>query len=104
MLKKIYSALFHLSKPLPGCARQSLGCYAKARTYFRQDRTLLPVTIKDDAWVAARSIIVPGVVIERGCTIVAGVVAAHGMANYSVVPGVPAVQTGIGEIESAATQ
>jgi maltose O-acetyltransferase len=167
MLKKIYSALFHFAKQLPGSARQSLGsririsllrrlaggcgrdinvlggaeigaphnltigdnsaiglgCYlscldkvtigdrvlmgpgvmiytsnhvwnSEALTYFRQGETLATVTIKDDAWIGARSIILPGVVIGKGCTVAAGAVVTRSTADYSIVAGVPAVQIG----------
>lgn len=167
MIKKIYSALFHFSKLLPGSSRQSfgcririallrrlaagcgrdinvlggaeigaphnltigdnsaigLGCYLscldkvtigdrvlmgpgvmiytsnhvwnpEALTYFRQGEILAPVTIKDDAWIGARSIILPGVVIGRGCTVAAGAVVTRSTADYSVIAGVPAVQIG----------
>lgn len=63
-------------------------------TYFRQGEALAPVTIKDDSWIGARSIILPGVVIGRGCTVAAGAVVTRSTADYSVVAGVPAVQIG----------
>lgn len=62
------------------------------RTYFRQGETLAPVTIGDDAWIGARSIILPGVVIGRGCTVAAGAVVTKSTRDYSTVAGVPAVQ------------
>lgn len=66
----------------------------EASTCFRQGETLAPVTIKDDVWIGARSIILPGVVIGKGCTVAAGVVVTRSTADYSVVVGVPAVQIG----------
>jgi maltose O-acetyltransferase len=53
---------------------------------------LAPVTIGDDAWIGARSIILPGVVIGKGCTVAAGAVVTRSTADYSTVAGVPAVQ------------
>jgi maltose O-acetyltransferase len=67
----------------------------EALTYFRQGETLAPVTIKDDAWIGARSIILPGVVIGKGCTVAAGAVVTRSTADYSIVAGVPAAQIGI---------
>ncbi len=66
----------------------------EARTQFRQGETLAPVTIKDDAWLGAHSIILPGVVIGRGCTVAAGAVVTRSTVDHSVGAGVPAVQIG----------
>lgn len=66
----------------------------EARTYFQQGETLAPVTICDDAWIGARAIILPGVVIGKGCTVAAGAIVTRSTADYSVVAGVPAVQIG----------
>lgn len=62
------------------------------KTYFRQGEVLAPVTIRDDAWIGARAIILPGVVIGKGCTVAAGAVVTRSTADYSTVAGVPAVQ------------
>jgi maltose O-acetyltransferase len=62
------------------------------RTYFQQGESLAPVVIKDDAWIGARSVILPGVTIGRGCTVAAGSVVTRSTADYSTVAGVPAVQ------------
>lgn len=62
------------------------------RTYFRQGETLAPVSIGDDAWIGARAIILPGVVIGKGCTVAAGAVVTRSTPDYSTVAGVPAVQ------------
>ena len=64
----------------------------RERTYFRQGESLAPVVIKDDAWIGARSIILPGVTIGKGCTVAAGSVVTRSTADYSTVAGVPAVQ------------
>jgi acetyltransferase-like isoleucine patch superfamily enzyme len=62
------------------------------RTYFRQGEELAPVKIEDDAWIGARAIILPGVVIGKGCTVAAGAVVTHSTEAYSVVAGIPAVE------------
>jgi maltose O-acetyltransferase len=71
----------------------------QALTYFHQGETLAPVTIQDDAWIGARSIILPGVVIGKGCTVAAGAVVTCSTGDYSVVAGVPAIQIGTRPIE-----
>jgi len=62
------------------------------RTYYEQGEVRSPVTISDDAWIGARSIILPGVTIGRGCTVAAGSVVTRSTEDYSVVAGVPALQ------------
>jgi acetyltransferase-like isoleucine patch superfamily enzyme len=48
------------------------------------------VTIEDDCWIAANSVILAGVTIGRGSVVAAGSVVASDIAPYSVVGGVPA--------------
>lgn len=67
----------------------------EAKTYFRQGETLAQVTIGDDAWIGARAIILPGVVIGKGCTVAAGAVVTRSTADYSTVGGIPAVQINV---------
>lgn len=64
----------------------------RERAYFQQGESLAPVVIKDDAWIGARSIILPGVTIGKGGTVAAGSVVTRSAADYSTVAGVPAVQ------------
>ncbi|MDR7295810.1 maltose O-acetyltransferase [Pelomonas aquatica] len=59
-------------------------------TYFKQGETTAPVEILDDAWVGARSILLPGVTVGRGCTVAAGSVVVESTPDFSVVAGVPA--------------
>lgn len=59
-------------------------------TYFKQGETTAPVEILDDAWIGARSIVLPGVTIGRGCTVAAGSVVTQSTPDFSVVAGVPA--------------
>lgn len=62
------------------------------RTYFRQGEQLAPVAIGDDAWIGARAILLPGVVIGKGCTVAAGAVVTKNTSDYSVMAGVPAIR------------
>ena len=64
---------------------------AVERSYFRQGETFAPVVIGDDAWLGARSIILPGVTIGKGCTVAAGAVVTKSTADFTTVAGVPAV-------------
>lgn len=49
-----------------------------------------PVTIDDDVWLGARSILLPGVRVGRGSVVGAGAVVARSVPPYSVVVGNPA--------------
>ena len=59
-------------------------------TFFEQGAETQPVVVLDDAWLGARSIILPGVTIGRGATIAAGSVVTKDVPHYAVVAGVPA--------------
>lgn len=48
------------------------------------------VVIKDDVWIGARVIIMPGVTLGKGCIIGAGAVVTKDVEPYNVVGGVPA--------------
>ena len=48
------------------------------------------VTIEDDVWIGARSIILPGVTIGKGAIVAAGSVVAKDVPALAVVGGVPA--------------
>jgi maltose O-acetyltransferase len=48
------------------------------------------VTIKDDVWIGARAIILPGVTIGEGAVIGAGAVVTKDVNPYDIVGGVPA--------------
>ncbi len=53
-------------------------------------RTLEPVTIGNDCWIGARSVILPGITIGDCCIVAAGSVVTKDVESYSVVAGVPA--------------
>lgn len=48
------------------------------------------VTIEDDVWIGARSIVLPGVTIRKGAVISAGAVVTKDVDEYTVVGGDPA--------------
>jgi len=48
------------------------------------------VLVEDYAWISARVIILPGVVIGKGAVVAAGAVVTKDVPEYSVVGGVPA--------------
>lgn len=48
------------------------------------------IEIKDDVWIGARAIILPGVTIQKGSIIGAGAVVTKSVKPYSIVGGVPA--------------
>lgn len=50
----------------------------------------IPVYIGDDCWICARSIILLGVKIGRGCVVAAGAVVTKDVPDYCVVGGNPA--------------
>lgn len=49
-----------------------------------------PVTIKDDVWVGANAVILPGVTIGNHCVVAAGAVVTKDVPPHSLVAGVPA--------------
>ena len=54
------------------------------------DLNARPVVIKDDVWIAAKSIILPGVTIEEGAVVGAGSVVTKDVSPYTLVAGNPA--------------
>jgi acetyltransferase-like isoleucine patch superfamily enzyme len=48
------------------------------------------VIIADDVWVAANTVILPGVTLGEGCVVAAGAVVTHDVPPYAIVGGVPA--------------
>lgn len=57
----------------------------KGRHYFSAN-----ITIADDAWIGANSVILKGVKIGKGAIVAAGSVVTKDVADYEVVAGVPA--------------
>jgi acetyltransferase-like isoleucine patch superfamily enzyme len=55
-----------------------------------QARDAAPVTIGDDVWLAARSMVLKGVTIGDGAVVCAGSVVATNVPAYAMVGGVPA--------------
>ena len=49
-----------------------------------------PITIEDDVWLGASSIILGGVTVGRGSVVGAGAVVTHSLPPYSIARGVPA--------------
>ncbi|WP_279304971.1 acyltransferase [Polynucleobacter victoriensis] len=54
--------------------------------------SLSEIVIKDDAWVATNSTILPGVTIGKGAVVCAGAVVTKSVDDYAVVAGNPAVK------------
>ena len=52
-----------------------------------------PVTIKDDVWIGARSVILPGVTVENGAIIAASSVVTKDIPAYAIVAGNPAINS-----------
>jgi acetyltransferase-like isoleucine patch superfamily enzyme len=57
--------------------------------------TLAKIKIKDDAWVATHSMIMPGVTIGKGAVVAAGSVVVKDVPDYTVVAGNPARPIGV---------
>lgn len=57
---------------------------------FGSGHTKAKVTIGDDAWIGANSIILPGVTIGEGAIVAAGSIVTKNVPPYSIVGGVPA--------------
>ncbi|HBB01231.1 MAG TPA: acyltransferase [Porphyromonadaceae bacterium] len=48
------------------------------------------IVIKNDVWIGANAIILPGVIIEEGAIIAAGSIVTKDVPSYSIVAGIPA--------------
>jgi acetyltransferase-like isoleucine patch superfamily enzyme len=55
-----------------------------------QERTESDITIEDDVWIGANSVITSGVIIGKGSVIAAGSVVTKNIPNNAIVGGVPA--------------
>jgi len=65
-----------------------------------------PVTIEDDAWIAAQVVILPGVRIGQGAVVAAGAVVTTDVPPFVIVGGVPArtIKHRLGSCEGADIQ
>lgn len=57
---------------------------------LRQKPTLAPVKIKDDVWIGANVVILPGVTVNQGAIVGAGSIVTKDVEPYSIVAGNPA--------------
>ena len=55
-----------------------------------QGESTQPVTIEDDVWVGANSVILPGVTLGKHCVVAAGSVVSRSIPAYSICAGCPA--------------
>lgn len=61
-----------------------------SKTIREQGHACKPITIQDDVWIGANSVIMPGVTIEKGAIIGAGSIVTHSIPSYVVAVGAPA--------------
>ena len=66
------------------------GFYTKEIPSKEQDYFDASITIEDDVWIGAGTVILPGVTIGKGAVIAAGAVVNKDVPEYTVVGGVPA--------------
>jgi len=64
--------------------------FEKNELIRKQEEIKKPITIGNDVWIGAKSIILPGVTIGDGVVIAAGSVVNKDIEPYAVVAGVPA--------------
>lgn len=65
--------------------------YDDPNTIIRdQGHRIQPITIGNDVWLGANSVIMPGVTIGDGCIIGAGAIVTKSIPPYSVAVGIPA--------------
>ena len=60
------------------------------KTIGEQGVTTKQVVIKDDVWIGANAVILPGVTIGRHSVVAAGAVVTKDVPDYTIVGGVPA--------------
>jgi maltose O-acetyltransferase len=56
---------------------------------------LSPVVIDDHVWIGTRAMILPGVVLGRGCVVAAGAVVTRDVPQLTIVAGAPAKPVGV---------
>ena len=61
--------------------------------------TTAPLILKDQCWVCARAIILPGVTLGEGCVVAAGAVVTKNIAPWTIVGGNPATALGKRELQ-----
>jgi len=87
----------------PGCHITDANHGFAASTAIRkQDRTALPVTIGEEAWLGAGVKVLAGVRVGRGAVVGAGAVVTKDVPDYATVVGVPARVIGSRRDEQAA--
>lgn len=64
--------------------------FALGLPHATQNEQLSPIVIKDNAWVATRAIIMPGITIGEGAVVGVGAVVTSDVPPYAIVGGVPA--------------
>lgn len=62
----------------------------KTKNIGSQGITTKQVTIKDDVWIGANAVILPGITIGRHCVVAAGAVVTKDVPDNTLVGGVPA--------------
>lgn len=55
-----------------------------------EDYILEPIVLKNDVWLGYNVIVLPGVILGRGCTVAAGSVVTKSFPEFSIIAGVPA--------------
>lgn len=57
---------------------------------FRETNRKAPIEIKDNVWIGAGAILLPGVTLGSGCVVAAGAVVTKDVPSNVVVAGIPA--------------
>ena len=69
-----------------GTIRENDAAYERSATYQPYD----PITIEDDCWLGANSVILPGVKLGKGTVVGANTVVTKSSQDYAILGGVPA--------------
>ena len=62
----------------------------KGKLIRDQKHSGAPIIVHDDVWIGSNAVILPGVVLEKGCVIAAGAIVTKNVKKENVVGGVPA--------------